>query len=374
MILGDVCNVVMGQAPSGDSYNEDGNGMLLIAGASDLGELYPRPSRSTTSPGKISRPGDIILCIRATIGDKNWSDKEYCLGRGVAALRPKDAEQLAPQFLWHWVGANSSALKSKGRGATFLQITRADIEELPIVIPKIAEQRRIAAILDKADDIRRKRQEALKLVDDLVKSQFIEMFGDPVTNPKGWKIGNIGLVGHVGGGYAFKSSEFVEEGVPIIRIGNIMNFRINLDDSVMCHRELLAKYQDYVCNKNDILMAMSGATVGKPGIFMQDETALINQRVARIRVDDKICSPSFMFELIKSNYFQNQVQQLSAGCAQPNISGKQIENIPCPVPPVPLQNEFAAFVEQADKSKFTMQRQLDEIETLSSALKQEFFA
>ncbi len=78
----------MGQAPKGTSYSQD-EWVPLIAGAGDFGELSPEPTKLTTAPSKISQPGDVILCIRATIGDRNWSDKEYCLGRGVAELRPK---------------------------------------------------------------------------------------------------------------------------------------------------------------------------------------------------------------------------------------------------------------------------------------------
>lgn len=100
--LDDVCQIIMGQAPEGDSYNELGNGLQLIAGAGDFGEMTPLPKKFTTSPSKISDIGDLILCIRATIGDVNWSDKKYCLGRGVAGLRPKPTK-LDKNYLWHFI-------------------------------------------------------------------------------------------------------------------------------------------------------------------------------------------------------------------------------------------------------------------------------
>ena len=86
MRLDKVCRITMGQAPSGDSYNFDGHGLALIAGAGDFGKETPEPKKYTTAAGKRSEEGEIILCIRATIGDLNWSDKKYCLGRGVAGL------------------------------------------------------------------------------------------------------------------------------------------------------------------------------------------------------------------------------------------------------------------------------------------------
>ena len=99
-MLSAVCDISMGQAPKGDSYNATRSGYPLIAGAGDFGELTPAPKKYTDAPTKLSRPGDLILCIRATIGDRNWSDKEYCLGRGVAGLRAKDAD-LSQAYLGH---------------------------------------------------------------------------------------------------------------------------------------------------------------------------------------------------------------------------------------------------------------------------------
>ena len=83
--LGEVAKIIMGQAPAGDTYNDDRRGIPLIAGASDFGLLSPKTLRYTTAPSKLSQENDIILCIRATIGDLNWADKIYCLGRGDQA-------------------------------------------------------------------------------------------------------------------------------------------------------------------------------------------------------------------------------------------------------------------------------------------------
>ena len=98
--LKDVCDVTMGQAPPGSSYNTQNDGFPLVAGAGDLGPLNPIPKNYTTAPTRISSIGDIILCIRATIGDVNWSDRAYCLGRGVAGLTShKDVLHPHPETL-----------------------------------------------------------------------------------------------------------------------------------------------------------------------------------------------------------------------------------------------------------------------------------
>jgi len=172
----------MGQAPTGDTYNTSGKGLPLIAGAGDFGETYPSPKKFTTGSNlRTSLPGDVVIGIRASIGDKVLADGVYCLGRGVAGLRA--GPQLDPRYLWNWISHAAPTLAAKGRGATFLQVNKNDIAELVIPMPSLEEQRRIASILDAADLLRTKRRQALEKLDSLSQSVFVEMFGDGATTP-----------------------------------------------------------------------------------------------------------------------------------------------------------------------------------------------
>ena len=128
--LSEVCSIFMGQAPERSTYNVSGIGWPLIAGAGDFDAGLARAKKFTTAPSKSSQPGDIILGIRASIGSKVFSGREYCLGRGVAGLR--SGPMLDQQYLWHWLDSSKNKLLSKGRGATFLQVNRNDIASLEI--------------------------------------------------------------------------------------------------------------------------------------------------------------------------------------------------------------------------------------------------
>jgi type I restriction enzyme S subunit len=139
----DFCEVVMGQAPEGKTYNLEGRGLELIAGAADFGWETPSPKKWTTVPTKVGKAGDIIVCVRATIGDLNWADRSYCYGRGVAAVRVFDDTD--PEFIWYWLDACRSHLLSLGRGATFKQISKEDLSNLPTPLLPLSEQRRIVA-------------------------------------------------------------------------------------------------------------------------------------------------------------------------------------------------------------------------------------
>ena len=170
--LAELCEIVMGQAPNGESYNKKGIGLPLIAGAADLGAINPSPQKFTSEPIKKGMTGDIILCVRATIGDLNWADGKYCYGRGVCAIRPQNV--LEPEFVWHWLSACRDHLISLGRGATFKQISKTDIANIPVPILSIEKQRRIVArikeCMERVEEIEKLRQNIRQEYDHLLES------------------------------------------------------------------------------------------------------------------------------------------------------------------------------------------------------------
>ncbi len=121
--LGSVAEILMGTAPPGETYNTVGEGLPMIAGAGDYGERYPETKQWTTAPARIAEAGDLIICVRATIGDLNWADKRYCLGRGVGALRPHSGK-LDVSYLAHYMTMAKAKLERFGTGSTFPAIRR----------------------------------------------------------------------------------------------------------------------------------------------------------------------------------------------------------------------------------------------------------
>ena len=160
MPLSKVAEIVMGQAPEGKEYNDEEKGLPLIAGAADLGEIYPSPDKWTTAAPKRCRAGDIILCIRATIGTMNWADREYCLGRGVAGIRP-NKKLVNEIYLYETLWMRRHYLMSRGTGSTFKQVIAEEIEKCPIPLPPLEIQKSIAAELSRRrGQARRLREEA----------------------------------------------------------------------------------------------------------------------------------------------------------------------------------------------------------------------
>ena len=360
----------MGQAPNGASYNTNGDGYPLIAGAGDFGETSPRPGKWTDAPTKLSEPGDIILCIRATIGDRNWSDNKYCLGRGVAGLRAMDAK-LDQKYLWQWLGHSADQLKSKGRGATFLQVSKADIASLQIPLPPLPEQKRIAGILDAAHALRAKRRESLAQLDTLLQSTFLDMFGDPVTNPMGWEIKSLGEVCDVRDG-THDSPKYVETGHPLLTSKNFKDGQIDYSGaSLISDEDFLQINKRSKVDVGDLVMPMIG-TIGNP-VLVEDEPVFAIKNVALIKFSKESPDNRFIRALLCSHYFDHITSKANRGGTQKFVALKDLRGMPIPLPALALQRRFAAIVESVERQKARLRAHLAELDTLFASLQSRAF-
>lgn len=376
-LLADVCDISMGQAPSGDTYNAEGSGLPLIAGAGDFGDLTPEPKKFTTSPTKVSRPGDLILCIRATIGDRNWADREYCLGRGVAGLsgRPYKLDQ---KYLWHWLGYATPKLKAKGRGATFLQVNKADIGSMEISLPPIPEQRRIAAILDKADVLRAKRREAVAKLDQLLQSVFLDMFGDPASNPKRWPEAPLGeLTTKIGSGATPKGGgeSYVASGISLVRSMNVHDGVFRWDKLAFITEAQADKLRNVKVEADDVLLNITGASVAR--VCRAPASALparVNQHVSIIRCGETIV-PQYLEHLLMSHSMKSRLLSVGeSGATRQAITKAEIAAFLVPVPSRDLQEKFAAIVHRIEVQVTSMQLHLARQDRLFASLQHRAFA
>ena len=366
--LGEVCKLNMGQSPDSSSYNDTGDGIPFFQGNADFGEVHPNIRVWCNAPTKIAHPGEILISVRAPIGAMNIADCECCIGRGLASISV-DESICTTKYLWYDLFTKIEELNSKGTGSTFKAINKKTLEETEVQLRDMDEQRKISETLDKITQLVSLRKQQLAKLDELVKARFVEMF-DAISPKK--CASKIGECAEVLGGYAFKSDCFSNQGVPVVRIGNINDGRIDIDYNTCYAEEFWNKNPRFQARKYDILMAMSGATTGKVGIYKSDERLLINQRVACIRARDDE-SAIFLFACLQLPWMYNLVQEASAGCAQPNISGKQIETMPVPKPETSKVHQFAAFVERVDQQKQTIQQSLEKLELMKKVLMQEYF-
>jgi len=346
--LRDVCDVTMGQAPPGSSYNTQNAGFPLVAGAGDLGPLNPIPKNYTTAPTRISSVGDIILCIRATIGDVNWSDREYCLGRGVSGLSPYE-DILDPLYLWYWLQASKKILSWEARGSTFKQISRDAIESMRIPLPPLPEQRRIAAILDKTNAIRRKRQEALRYLANLKTSIFCKMFGNVVKNSKGWPTSRIGDVCDARLGKMLDAKQQTGNHQRLyLRNANVQWNRLDLSEVLeMDFREKDRKI--FRLRYGDVLIC-EGGEVGRAALWHdQLPECYFQKALHRVRPDLAMVTSEYILNLMwfyaHNGGFKNHVTSATIA----HLTGVKLKEIAIPIPPLSLQKEFVARVRKTMK-------------------------
>lgn len=375
--LRELCTVVMGQAPPGDSYNSDHKGLPLIAGAGDFGACTPSPKRFTTKSTKVSESGDLILCIRATIGDLNWSDRQYCLGRGVAALRPNPAK-LDARYLWYWIQRSKHLLDRHAHGSTFKQVSREAVENLPTPDTSLPEQRRIAAILDKADAIRRKRQEQIREAEGLISSIFLNMFGDPVRNPKSWPMKCLSEVGRVQGGLQVttkRRNNPIE--VPYLRVANVYRDRLNLEE-VKSIRVTKNELERATLKTGDVLIVEGHGNrgeVGRSAIWNGTIDPCVHQNhLIRVRLNANLANPHFINAYLNSAAGRRQLLRFAKTTSGLNtISTGNVKAIRTLVPPISLQHTFLKAVERHRKALTQLNASHIESTRLFQALAQSLF-
>lgn len=243
-------------------------------------------------------------------------------------------------------------------------------------LPTIEEQNRIAKILSKLERVIDWREKELQYLENLIESRFIELFGDPDVNSKGWKECALSEKVNVVGGYAFKSDQFDEErGIPVLRIGNINAGFFRPVNLVYWHED--ESLERYIVYPGELVMSLTG-TVGKDDygnicILGNDYGKYyLNQRNAKLEIMEGI-DKYYLSQLLKFTQIKKRLTGISRGVRQANISNKDILNLVVPVPPMEIQERFAAFVTQTNKSKSAVQKSLDEAQLLFDSLMQKYF-
>ena len=350
----EICTLIMGQSPDSKSYNKDKNGIPFYQGNADFGEKHPTPTVWCTAPKKIARKGDILISVRAPIGDMNIANEDCCIGRGLAAIRLNKSDIVDINYLYHYLSATVEFLQEQGTGSTFKAINKTTLEGIEIPCPSIEKQKNIAKlIIEIKTSIQYKKAELFAL-NELVKSRFIEMFGNPDANEKEWEKSKLENFINVVGGYAFKSQKYLSEGIPVLRIGNI-NAGYFKDTNLVFYQEdsALEKYKIY---PNDLVISLTG-TAGKDdygNICLIDSTYdvyYLNQRNAKIEIKHTF-NRFFLMHLFSHPEIKQRLTGKNHGIRQGNILNKDILELDVYVPPIELQNEFADFVKLIDKSKF----------------------
>ena len=374
----DICTVVSGSTPKTnvDEY-WDGNIKWITPAELNEDSFYLYDSvRHITELGKAKTglsylpQGTVILSSRAPIGKVAIAGCEMCCNQGFKNLICSDA--IFNEYLYYFLKSKTDYLNSLGRGATFKELSKSIVENIDIKVPALDKQKEIAGILGKVYELINLRKQQLSKLDELVKARFVELFGDPMTNSNGYVLKKYGDLFELnaGGTPSKQKSEYWDNGT-ISWIGSNMcqNTVIYENDGNYITEEGLKHSSARMFPVDTVLIALVGATIGKTALLKFETTT--NQNVLGVRgIRESGYTPEFVFY-----YTQGLYQKfLDIGDGGFSMASKGfISELPVPVVDLALQEQFAAFVKQTDKSKLAVQKSLEELETLKKSLMQQYF-
>lgn len=380
--IGDVCVVERGGSPRPIEkfITEDKNGINWIKIGDTTESMYITKTAQKIIPegakkSRFVQSGDFLLSNSMSFGRPYILSIDGCIHDGWLVLRDKD-NLFDKHFLYYCLSApvTYAKFKSMAVGGVVNNLNSEMVRNVEISLPPLEEQHRIAAVLDKVSDLIAKRREQLGKLDELVKARFVEMFGDPVSNPKGWERGTIrDVVSEVKYG---TSRPAVDGGAyKYLRMGNI-TFDGHLDLSDLKYIDIPdSELEKCLVRKGDVLFNRTNSKelVGKTCVFDLDEPMVIAGYIIRVRVNEKVL-PIYLSAVLNSQYGKRTLADMcKAIVGQANINAQELQDIAILIPPIELQEKFSDYAETIKKSKLTIQQSLDKLEVLKKALMQQYF-
>ena len=376
--LGDICTIQSGGTPSRHNKIYWQNGTIPWVKISDIKDKHLYTTEEfisefglENSSAKIFPTGTILYTIFATLGEVSILDIDAATNQAIAGIQIK-SDKVDRDFLYYYLTSLKPTISNIGRGVAQNNINMSILKEIEIPLPSLNKQQKIAAVLDKVSDLIAKRRQQLDKLDEMVKSRFVEMFGDTVLNPYGWDKNFLGTVCDVRDG-THDSPQYYETGYPLVTSKNVTAGRIDLSNcSLISEADYNKINERSKVDTGDIIMPMIG-TVGKPVIVnIKPDFAIKNVALIKFKQASKVLN-IYILALLQSDYFDDAVLSKIRGGTQKFISLGDIRKLEVLIPPIKLQNQFSVFVNQTEKTKATISHSLEKLETLKKALMQEYF-
>ena len=343
----------MGQSPESTSYNSDKQGVPFYQGNADFGAVYPNPRIWCNKPIKLAKENDILISVRAPVGALNFSKEECCIGRGLAAIT-LDSNDFLLEFIYWSLRTGVKELQSKSTGSTFKSINKKTLEEVRIPKISLKEQKDIIRNLTLLTNILAKYKHEIVFLDELVKARFVEMFGDVGMGLFNYQTCKLGDVAKVGSSHRVFTTEFVESGIPFYRgteIGELANGKKPINPYYISeeHYKRLAKDETKpligdllmpsICNKGQVWMVDS-----EEPFYYKDG------RVLCISPNKEVFNSRFLQYFMREKTLV-EYPKIGSGSTFAEFKIFLLKDMDVLVPPLELQNQFASFVEEIDKSR-----------------------
>lgn len=363
--LGDIAKIIMGQSPKSEHCNDTKEGLPFYQGVSDFGEIYPVPTKYCTEPKKIAEIDDILIGVRAPVGDLNISNSKCCIGRGVAVIRANE-KFISKKYLYYFLKTKKQYFDNNSTGSTFKAINKSVLYETLVPIVDINKQKIIEDLLNRIENIIRKRKEQIQTYDDLIESLFFDIFGDIRTNNKNIIKRIMGDVLTVNQGLQIPISKRLkseEENsykyltIKYLNGNSYPEFIKNPKESV-------------ICNDDDILVTRTGNT----GQIITNVSGVFHNNFFKLNYDRNMFNKYYLYRYLNTNYVQNKMKLMAGTSTIPDLNHGDFYKIEVLIPPIETQNKFADYVVKIEEEKKKLRESLEELETLFDALMQDAFS
>ena len=387
--LGDICQIVSGSTPkTGISEYWDGDiKWITPAEINDDTYIITDSVRKITKlavekTGLLELPkGTVILSSRAPIGKVAIAGCTMYCNQGFKNF--VCTEKINNKYLYWFLKSKTSYLNSLGRGATFKELSKAIVSNIEIDVPDMRKQEDIVDNLERINTIIKLRRRQINALEEITKARFVEMFGDAVLNPMNWpvkKLGDLAIQINSGNTPKGGSENYVDQGITFFRSQNVWKDRLEMDDIAYIDTKTHESMKRSSLKHGDILMTKTGrintenSSLGRAALYMgEDDKANVNGHVYFIRLKPEV-NNKFILRILVSPEYRDLIRSVCVGgIDKRQVNKDHIEEFPIIQPPKELQDEYSAFVQQIDKSKFAVQKSLEKTETLYKSLMWEYF-
>ena len=324
--------------------------------------------------GVLACDDDVLIAWDGANAGTIGYGKQGYIGSTISRLRLQDTSKFYASFIGMFLQSNFSYLRKTATGATIPHISRNALESILVPFFEYGDQIRIATLLSKVENLISRRREQLKQLDELLKSVFLEMFGDPVRNEKRWekkkiiefacvKIGPFGSLLHV--------SDYISNGIPLINPSHIVKGEIRPDSSLTITSTMFNELTSYHLSENDIVVARRGE-IGRCALVRDSAKLLCGTGSMFIRIESGYVPDFLQFQIFRTS-LKDLLLSKSKGVTMQNLNSTTLETLHVIFPPLDLQKQFAAIIHKVENIKSSYQQSLDELKFLYGTLSQKAF-
>jgi type I restriction enzyme S subunit len=379
--------ILNGYAFKSNEYTNEGIRIIRITNVQkgkiqDTNPQFVSRSREKEFSNYLLKEDDLLISLTGNVGRVGLLTSEFlpaALNQRVGCIRIIDTNVVNINYLYQYMNTNyfERICIINSNGIAQLNLSTKWLENVPIPLPPLSEQIAIADILSQAESLIAKRKESIALLDAYLKSTFLEMFGDPVRNEKGWEVGSLINFGSFKNGLNYNRSESGFQ-VRTLGVGDFKNeSKITNIEALSILNLSMKPPEDYLLKNGDLIFVRSNGNRELVGrcivIYPHKKEVTFSGFCIRYRPSTNLIDTTFLAHLFRVPSFKAIMLQNGRGANISNINQKILEDLKIPLPPLELQNQFAAVVEKVEALKEKYQRSLVELENLYGSLSQRAF-